>query len=168
MAFTPPSEAPATASPTSEEPTGSSDVEPAEGDLCDLFQEVKDLDDSMQREVNEVLAPLFTLDPATDDVEAEAEQVLTELQDRVEAIDREHLSEIYTQLAELVPKDLRDEAVALREGTLALIDVFLGLDADDLDDLDAQLATPDVLAAGVATLALDELSREECGITIAN
>ena len=174
VSFTAPTQELPTDQPATEAPTatdgGDADGDPAgsQEELCALFREVEDLDETMRREVNQVMAPLFTLDPGSDDLDAEAERILGELQAVVRSLDVERIREIYTRLAELVPEELRQDAIALRDGTLALIDILLELDAGDLDDFDAQLATPEVLAAGVATLALDELSRAECDIAIAN
>jgi hypothetical protein len=147
---------------------GTDDSAAGSDEMCSLFERVSEIDAETNAKVGRVVTSILSLDPETDDMEAEQRRLIEELQAIVAEIDAEEISDLYTRLAEVVPEDLRDDAIALRDGTLEILEILAGLEVEDLDDFQSQFNTPGAMAAGEAALALGELSQSECGVSIAN
>jgi hypothetical protein len=140
--------------------------EAATSELCEVFQQVQDFDNEVEAEVNQVIAPLLSIDPESPEAEQQAEALIDDLKRVVDDIDIDAVTANYDRLAELVPDELRDDAIALRDGTIEIIEIFGSLESQDLGELGAVFDTPGVAAAAEATVNLNELSEEECDITI--
>jgi hypothetical protein len=135
-------------------------------ELCEVYQQVNDFDAEVEAAVNQVMAPLMALDPESPEAEQEAEALIDELKQVVAEIDLDAVTENYDRLAELVPDDLSDDAIALRDGTIEIVELFGSLEYEDLEEFSSVFNTPGIMAAAEATTNLNEHSEEECDISI--
>ena len=137
-----------------------------DGDMCDLFQQINDLDDQSQAVVNESLAGVVQAQN-----EEEAEAAFDAFAAQFGPFAEEELPgllNLYDELADAVPDDRREDVELRRDFTA---DFLEGLrDASSAQELVALLsAAPEqAQSAGQATLRLDELSRSECDLVFAD
>lgn len=140
-------------------------TEPAGDEICDALQAVRDFDDESQAVLEESLPPLLAATP--EEADAAFSVFLEQFQPFVE----ENLADLlanYDTLAALVPEEIGDDVVELRDFTAS----FAGglADATSRDEVEA-LFTGDpeqTTAVAEATLRIDEFSRDTCDIVIAD
>lgn len=141
-------------------------TEPTGDEICEALQAVRDFDDESQAVLEESLPPLLAA-TTPEEVDAAFSVFLEQFQPFVE----ENLADLlanYDALAALVPDEIGDDVVELRDFTAS----FAGglADATSRDEVEA-LFTGDpeqATAVAEATLRIDEFSRDTCDIAIAN
>lgn len=137
-----------------------------DGDACGLLERITDLDSESEAILNDTLGQAL----ASGDAEA-AQEAFDEFLEQFRPFAEEQLPDLvdaYDGLAEVVPEDLRADVEELRDFTA---ETLSGLaDAESIEDVEALFtADPErATGAGQATLRIDEFSREECDIVLAN
>ena len=140
---------------------GESEDGPAQnGPLCDAAQRIRDLDDRSSQIMTAATSGAF------DDPEQAVERLrsaVAELQPMIP-----QLTAAYEDLAGAAPEALRDDIGLLRDFTLSVMEQLSALDSpEDLARLEAQLDPNTAMAASAATLEIDAVTQETCGISIA-
>jgi hypothetical protein len=142
--------------------TAGAEPEPGaqDGPLCDAAQRIRDLDDRSNTIMGGVMAEV-TQDPAAAVDELSA--AIAELQPLIP-----ELTVAYDDLATAAPEAIRDDISLVRDFTLSLMERLTRLDSpEDLAALEQQLDPNTAMAAGAATLEIDAVTSQRCGISIA-
>ena len=143
----------------------------AEGDseVCDAAQRLSDLDDETQGVVNDSLSQVLAQANAGD--EAAADAALADLLDEIRPFIDERMPDLvaaYDDLEATVPPDLAADVVTIRDFTVELVDAIA--DVSTVAELEAvvteRMETINVVSEAV--LRLDQFTRDECGIVIAD
>lgn len=151
------------------EPEGE-DESSADPEVCAAFQAIADADDEFEREMNGMLAPVLAAAEAGDQVAADEAADAVAVQMQVMLAD--FLPDVlgaYDHLAVVAP-NLADDVTIVRDFTdevgRALANA--GGSLDEFNQAVEEVAGPGAIVAASATLRLDEVSRTQCGIVIAN
>lgn len=152
-----------------EETTTTTGAVEAEGEVCEVFQEIADSDDRFQAELETVLTPLVTAAASGDAAAAEAafEDFLAAMQPLLES-EVPALLDAYDRLAAAAP-DLAGDVVLVRDFTQQITeDLVTAASADEAFTAVQEASGAEGIAAGEATLRLDQASQERCGIVLAD
>ena len=144
------------------------DGEAAAADACTHAETVASLDDEMQGEVNDALSSLLADgEPSEADIDAALDQLRAAFDDI--AASAEPLLEAYRSLADELEGDLSEAATTLETFTADFIEKLGEVETeDDFDQMIESVSGREAMAAGQASLTLDEWSREECDVVIAD
>jgi hypothetical protein len=137
-----------------------------DGDACALLERITDLDSQSEGILNDTLGPAL----AGGDPEA-AQAAFDEFLEQFRPFAEEQLPDLvdaYDGLAEAVPSELRADVEELRDFTAETLEGLA--EAESVEDVEALFtADPErATGAGQATLRIDEFSRDECDIVLAN
>lgn len=141
----------------------------ADDGLCDAFRDIAEMDDQFQGELNSAISQVVNAAQSGDEAAAEAavDEMVSTLQSLLPTI-VEPLLDAYDRVAEAAP-ELAADARLVRDFT-----GDLGQAMADAGSADEVLATVESAAeqqgveAGSAALRLDEVSRAECDVVIAD
>ena len=147
----------------------STSTDRADDGMCEAFRDIADLDDQFQGEFNSLLSEVLTAAQTGDQAAADAavDQMVSTFQSLIPPT-LEPLLDAYDRLAEAAP-ELAADAQLVRDFTAEI-----GQAMSDAGTADEILATVEDVAeqqgveAGSAALRLDEVSRAECDIVIAD
>lgn len=163
------------ASSSSSTSTSADDAEGTEGTedgaaVCDAARRIADLDDEVQGVVNDELQGF--LGAAGEPGSAEATEGFEQLITAVEEVADQRLPELEDAYAELeagLPEELAADAATVRDFTVQFLEVLRGVETpDDLEAAFTDLTETGAVEAGQATLRLDEYTRRECDIVLAD
>lgn len=149
-------------SSTSPSTTAGADPAPAAPDdpMCQAAQRIRDLDDESNAVMNDAMRG--ALDDPSQAVEGLSAAV-AELRPLIP-----ELTTAYDDLAAAAPEAIRDDIGLVKDFTLSLMAQLAELDSiEDLTAFEGQLDQNAAMAAGAATLEIDALTKEQCGISIA-
>jgi hypothetical protein len=147
----------------------STSTDRADDGMCQAFRDIADLDDQFRGEFNSLLSEVLTAAQTGDQAAADAavDQMVSTFQSLIPTT-LEPLLVAYDRLAEAAP-ELAADAQLVRDFTAEI-----GQAMSDAGTADEVLATVEDVAeqqgveAGSAALRLDEVSRAECDIVIAD
>jgi hypothetical protein len=150
-------------------PATSTSTDRADNGMCEAFRDIADLDDQFQGELNSLLSEALTAAQTGDQAAADAavDQMVSTFQSLIPTT-LEPLLDAYDRLAEAAP-ELAADAQLVRDFTAEIGQAI----ADDGSADDVLATVEDVtdqqgVEAGSAVLRLDEVSRAECDIVIAD
>ena len=137
----------------------------ASDDVCDAARAIAEEDDQFQGELNGILQRIAAASSTE-----EAEAALEEIGPALAALDEQPLLDAYARLEDELSGELRDAARTLRTFTASfLADIRAATSAEEMVAVvDAISTDPATADAGRAALTLDEWSREECEVVIAD
>lgn len=136
-------------------------VPPGQDGACDAIRRISELDDEVQAEVGEAVAPLLTGQPDEDQIVALVERLREVLDDRAPM-----LFEAYDDLEVELPDDLADAAATLADFTRTSLEQLA--DIESPEDIQTALTGAGASEATAAALAIDEFAQAECGIVFAD
>ena len=153
-------------------PATSTSTDRAGDGMCEAFRDIADLDDQFQGELNSLLSEVRTKAQTGDEAAAEAafDQMVSTFQSLIPTT-LEPLLDAYDRLAEAAP-ELAADAQRVRDFTADFVQAMA--DVGSADEVFATVgdAVDVVEQQGVeadsAVLRLDEVSRAECDIVIAD
>lgn len=142
--------------------------EASAADACTHAETVASLDDEMQGEVNDALSSLLADgEPSEADIDAALDQLRAAFDDI--AASAEPLLAAYRSLADELDGKLSEAATTLETFTADFIEKLGEVETeDDFDQMIESVSGREAMAAGQASLTLDEWSREECDVVIAD
>ena len=152
--------APATTAP----PGGSSGSggSGSESDLCRAARAVRDLDDESNATMNDTMGSILEGD--TSDLDAEFRAAIAAMSALLP-----ELTAHYDDLEAAVPAEYKADVRTLSDFTESFMRAMAeATSIEDLMRVTNQIDQSEAMAAASATLRLDELTRRECGIVIAN
>lgn len=153
-------------------PATSTSTDRAGDGMCEAFRDIADLDDQFQGELNSLLSEVRTKAQTGDEAAAEAafDQMVSTFQSLIPTT-LEPLLDAYDRLAEAAP-ELAADAQRVRDFTADFLQAMA--DVGSADEVFATVGdVVDVVEqqgveADSAVLRLDEVSRAECDIVIAD
>jgi len=137
--------------------------------MCDAFRAISDLDDEIQGKLNALLTPVLQAERDGDDARAvaAADEMKREMRGLLDSV-LPGLIDAYDQLAEAAPR-LANDVATLRAFTVQFTESVV--DAATPAEISVVLkdaAQAGGIKAGLATLRLDEVSRADCDIVLAD
>jgi hypothetical protein len=150
-------------------PATSTSTDRADDGLCEAFRDIAALDDQFQGEVNSLTSEVVTAAQTGDEAAAAAavDQMATAFQSLIPTT-LKPLLDAYDRLAEAAP-ELAADAQLVRDFTAEIGQQLA--DAGSVDVVRAifeDMAEEEALEAASAVFRLDEVSRAECDIIIAD
>jgi hypothetical protein len=149
--------------------TASRSTDEANDAMCGAFRDIASLDDRFQGEFNSAVSDVIAAAQAGDEAAADAavEQMVLELQSLIPTT-LEPLLDAYDRLADTAP-ELSADVQLVRDFTADVgQDMADAGSAEEVLAIFEDAAEEDGVAAGSAVLRLDEVSRAECDIIIAD
>ena len=152
--------APATTAPPGG--SGGSGGSGSQSDLCRAAQAVRDLDDQSNATLNGTMGSI--LDGSASNLEGEFQAAIKAM-----AALLPQLTAHYDDLEAAVPESYKADVRTLSDFTEEFMRSMAGATSiEDLMRVTNQIDQSEAMAAAQATFRLDELTRKECGIVIAN
>jgi hypothetical protein len=158
-----------TAGTSSVPPATSTSTDRADGGMCEAFRDIADLDDQFEGELNSLLSEVRTAAQTGDEAAADAavDQMVSTFQSLIPTT-LEPLLDAYDRLAEAAP-ELAADAQLVRDFTAGVGQAMANAgSADEVLATVEDVVQQQGVEAGSAVLRLDEVSRAECDIVIAD
>jgi hypothetical protein len=147
----------------------STSTDRADGGMCEAFRDIADLDDQFEGELNSLLSEVRTAAQTGDEAAADAavDQMVSTFQSLIPTT-LEPLLDAYDRLAEAAP-ELAADAQLVRDFTAGVGQAMANAgSADEVLATVEDVVQQQGVEAGSAVLRLDEVSRAECDIVIAD